>query len=334
MERKKRPTKVGRWVRRNRLVLSVSVVMLCVFAIAMLIPKYVLDGPKTGGYQEFLEALGRRESTNNYAAVNRFGYMGRYQMGGSALKEAGFKDENGAWTALAHSYGIYNDGLVSYIMNGVWYIYPRYGKPLHRHAIHVYCLGGNKYAGLPRMDYVEDTVLRGPTTFIISPSELEETNWTNLGSENEPTSIVSMLSDLVVDGSRHLISDTRADLNRITFQSTIVPPDTMDFENYIRIKHMQSHGNLFAINSRLRAQQGRSLKFSWEGARPWVFHPATIVSVHYDDHNKVGTAEGICEVADYVFTKDPRARMVPLWTCKGEFDVYCSVRDSSLDQSK
>ena len=228
------------------------------------------------------------------------------------------------------SYGIYNDGLVSYIMNGVWYVYPRYGEPLHRHAIHVYCLGGNKYAGLPRMDYVEDTLLRGPTTFIISPSELEETNWTNLGSENEPTSIVSMLSDLVVDGTRHLINDTRVDLNSITYQSTIVPPDTMDFDNYIRIKHMQSPGNLFAINSRLRAQQGSSLKFSWEGARPWVFHPATIVSVHYDDHNKVGTAEGICEVADYVFTKDPRARMVPLWTCKGEFDVYCSVRDSGL----
>ena len=108
MNRKNRRTKVRRWIRQNRLVLMVSAVMVCVFAIAMLIPKYVLDGPQSGGYQEFLEALGRRESTNNYAAVNRFGYMGRYQMGGSALREAGFKDENGNWTSLANSYGIYD----------------------------------------------------------------------------------------------------------------------------------------------------------------------------------------------------------------------------------
>lgn len=233
------------------------------------------------------------------------------------------------------SYGIYNEGLISYIMNGVWYIYPRYGEPLSRFPIHVYCLGGNKFAGLPRNDYVETSLLPGrDTTYIISSSEMEEINWTNLGSENEPTSVVAMLSDLVPHAARILVSDTRADLNRITYQATVVPPDTMDFERYVKVKHMQSHGNLYKIKSDLRALQGRSLKFSWEGARPWVFQPATIVNVHYDSHDKVATASGICEVADYVFTKDPKSRTLPMWTCKGDFDVYCSVRDSNLDQSK
>ena len=107
---------VIRWVRRYRLILMVSGVMAAVFAVAMMIPSGVHGGihltiqpaPKSGDYGDFLDALGWRESTNNYAAVNRFGYMGRYQMGGSALREAGFKDENGTWTAKAHSYGVYD----------------------------------------------------------------------------------------------------------------------------------------------------------------------------------------------------------------------------------
>ena len=108
MDWKQMQKKTGKWIRRYRLILQVSLVMLMIFAVALVIPRHVMDGPKSGGYTEFLEALGYRESSNNYSAVNRFGYMGRYQMGGSALKEAGFKNEDGAWTELAHSYGIYD----------------------------------------------------------------------------------------------------------------------------------------------------------------------------------------------------------------------------------
>ena len=64
--------------------------------------------PTDKGYDDFLDALGFRESTDNYALVNSYGYMGRYQMGGEALQEAGFKDADGNWTALANSYGIYS----------------------------------------------------------------------------------------------------------------------------------------------------------------------------------------------------------------------------------
>lgn len=41
--------------------------------------------------------LGERESSNNYEAVNQFGFLGKYQFGGSALTDLGYK-ENGAWT--------------------------------------------------------------------------------------------------------------------------------------------------------------------------------------------------------------------------------------------
>jgi hypothetical protein len=40
---------------------------------------------------DFLQALGHKESGNNYSVVNSFGYMGKYQFGASTLKGLGFK---------------------------------------------------------------------------------------------------------------------------------------------------------------------------------------------------------------------------------------------------
>lgn len=48
---------------------------------------YVPDSLKT--MDKFLEGLGQAESNNNYKVVNRFGYMGKYQIGHNALKTIG-----------------------------------------------------------------------------------------------------------------------------------------------------------------------------------------------------------------------------------------------------
>jgi len=39
--------------------------------------------------EQFLTKIGHQESSNNYRAVNQFGYMGRYQFGKSTLKSLG-----------------------------------------------------------------------------------------------------------------------------------------------------------------------------------------------------------------------------------------------------
>ena len=101
MNVKKLRRKLRRWVRRNRLYL----VLACTVAVLLLL---LIPGESGDEYDDFLNDLGSRESTNDYTVVNRFGYMGRYQMGTLALKETGFMDENGAWTSLANSYGIYS----------------------------------------------------------------------------------------------------------------------------------------------------------------------------------------------------------------------------------
>jgi|TARA_S200002703_G_scaffold68578_1_gene59551 hypothetical protein len=42
-------------------------------------------------HKAFLNAMGMRESTNNYLAVNKFGYLGKYQFGVSTLKSLNIK---------------------------------------------------------------------------------------------------------------------------------------------------------------------------------------------------------------------------------------------------
>ncbi|MCJ7597227.1 MAG: calcium-binding protein [Methyloceanibacter sp.] len=48
-----------------------------------------------GTYQDFLDALGQRESGGDYRAVNQFNYLGKYQMGEGALIDTGYYTPDG-----------------------------------------------------------------------------------------------------------------------------------------------------------------------------------------------------------------------------------------------
>lgn len=74
------------------------------------------SGISRGTYQDFLEALGEKESSGDYSRVSRHGYLGKYQMGEKALIEAGFyiddgshtNDWDGEWTEAARNVEIYS----------------------------------------------------------------------------------------------------------------------------------------------------------------------------------------------------------------------------------
>jgi hypothetical protein len=53
--------------------------------------KYLLELHHEEELQNFLDALGFRESGNRYHITNKWGYMGKYQFGRSTLKGLGFK---------------------------------------------------------------------------------------------------------------------------------------------------------------------------------------------------------------------------------------------------
>ena len=69
---------------------------------------HIKEAISAQSYNAYLDALGKRESSDDYTKENEYGYMGRYQMGSMALQDAGFKDSGGNWTKLANSYGVYS----------------------------------------------------------------------------------------------------------------------------------------------------------------------------------------------------------------------------------
>ena len=91
-----------RWLDKYGILLVL--VAACVITMILILA----PASKGGDYGDFRNALGMRESSNDYTVVNRYNYMGRYQLGEDALKDARFLDQNGEWTELANSYGIYS----------------------------------------------------------------------------------------------------------------------------------------------------------------------------------------------------------------------------------
>ena len=54
-------------------------------------------------HNRFLEDIGFRESSNNYHAVNQFGYLGKYQFGRRTLDGLGYKDVTNREFLESHS---------------------------------------------------------------------------------------------------------------------------------------------------------------------------------------------------------------------------------------
>lgn len=88
---------------RKEFIFTCAVAFLLLFLLIFGLVRCACDRPD---YEDFLHALAVAESSDRYDVKNRYGYLGRYQMGKLALQEAGFLDESETWTELAKSYGI------------------------------------------------------------------------------------------------------------------------------------------------------------------------------------------------------------------------------------
>lgn len=82
--------------REQRAVVAILLIVVCLVLLA------------PPDYDDFLDALAHRESTGDHEVVNRYGYMGLYQMGTMALRDAGFLDDYENWTDTANAYDVYS----------------------------------------------------------------------------------------------------------------------------------------------------------------------------------------------------------------------------------
>lgn len=79
---------------------------VCLMIVLSIVLSTGLSGFATDEYEAFLDRLGYFESRNNYTVTNQFGYLGRWQIGKESLRDIGFLDSRGNWTALAQSLGV------------------------------------------------------------------------------------------------------------------------------------------------------------------------------------------------------------------------------------
>ena len=63
-------------------------------ALVIPTPKAKVEIPKVviKNHNAFIEAIGIRESSGNYKAVNKFGYLGKYQFGRATLNSLGYRN--------------------------------------------------------------------------------------------------------------------------------------------------------------------------------------------------------------------------------------------------
>ena len=80
----------------NRIITPSIEVEIITSSPSIILPEIEIEVPEVKieirNHNEFLDEVGFRESSNNYKAVNQFGYLGKYQFGRKTLNAIGFKD--------------------------------------------------------------------------------------------------------------------------------------------------------------------------------------------------------------------------------------------------
>jgi len=80
----------------NRIITPSVEVEIITSSPSIILPEIEIEVPEVKieirNHNEFLDEVGFRESSNNYKAVNQFGYLGKYQFGRKTLNAIGFKD--------------------------------------------------------------------------------------------------------------------------------------------------------------------------------------------------------------------------------------------------
>ena len=78
-------------IRRFEQVVPLEVEPSRPLALAVITPKVKIIIPKIKNHDMFLNDLGFRESSGNYKAVNKYGYLGKYQFGRKTLNAVNMK---------------------------------------------------------------------------------------------------------------------------------------------------------------------------------------------------------------------------------------------------
>lgn len=202
--------------------------------------------------------------------------------------------------------GIYRNGLCSYVTDGAWYIFPRYGDSVAKRVVQVYSLGNNTIAGLKKYTFTE-TLDDGDTcTHVLLNTPVAENNWSFLGTENSCNAANVQALDRVMISSKQLVEDDKFNMKPVITNMVVVPTDVVNADEPVNMAYAPSMGNEFAIESSLGAAQNTVIGFGIETCDPFIFTPNTEVKFNYDHVDGYRSVSCKCESVEYVYKRSPK----------------------------
>jgi len=222
--------------------------------------------------------------------------------------------------------GVYNLGFCYYYTQEVLYVYPRFAQPQKRAVIHCYSVGNNLLTGKLSNHIKSDD---GSISIMIN-TEVTSTDYNDIGAENDCTGIMMQIADKLWLNTHNMANDNH-EINVLdsNFKTIHGPtPDGMSKDN-IYLKYEPTHGNEFAICSKLVRMRGTEINFSWDMAVPWTFKPNRVVYFHYEKNGVFETDVCSCERVVYTYTQTD-SRQVPTFTCQA--DITLSANLEGLEQ--
>lgn len=197
----------------------------------------------------------------------------------------------------APAYGVYNNGFCYYVTDDTLFVYPRFGTPLPLNNINIYSIGEMNYEGMSKYSLNEATSLE-----ILCNTIVNERNWSDIGSENNPTAYNTLVNETLIDGmKRNMKDEVYTVIPNVA--NHIVPPSDPASVDSVNIHFKQTRGNTFSLKSDLFRYQGTSLGFEWKNAHPFSFLPGTNVHFHYDDKFGYACLNCTCEMVIYTITQ-------------------------------
>lgn len=219
--------------------------------------------------------------------------------------------------------GVYYNGFCSYITEDCWFVWPRYGEPVAKRPIIVYGLGPRNYDGLDRYDWKEED-----TRHILINSDISETNWSILGSENKVNAANVQQATKVMDTSRTIVDDDKFEMAPVINNYVSIPLDAMKATKCVNVDFFHDHANIFTIHSDIGAYQTTTLGFTWKNAEPFAFTPSTVVKYNYDHKLGYKSMAGMCEKATYTFTFNKGTMLYPFFACNADVVISCHNKDA------
>lgn len=223
--------------------------------------------------------------------------------------------------------GVYKNGFCSYISQGCWYVFPRFGDPICKRAVHFYKVNNDAYAGVPVINWSEALSDGDITSHIIIDSPVTEKNWSHVGVENSINAANIQLNELLVDHCRTVKKDGEFEMENRILNEARVPTDAMNKDEMVNIEFRPSHNNIYSIMSELGAFQVTTLQFNWNMAEPFIFHPGTVVKYQYEHRAGknvvIRTLTGKTEYVEYTFTRDKSKRQLAVFAGVANVLISC-----------